>query len=153
MDGLWLACDHDKTIVIEQGIVGRELECAVLGNGNDVKASAVGEILPAEEFYSYEAKYNNSDSRTVVPAELPEGKADEIRAAATAIFKGLDGMGLSRVDFFLEKDTNKVIFNEINTLPGFTPISMYPMLFNHEGLTTEELVDKIVELGLDRYNG
>lgn len=152
VDALWLACDHDKTIVVEQGITGRELECAVLGNGSDIKASTVGEILAADEFYSYDAKYNNSESRTVLPAKLPKGKLDEIRKAAVEIFKALDGMGLARVDFFMEAKTNRVIFNEINTLPGFTPISMYPMLFNHEGLTTEELVDKIVELGLDRYN-
>ena len=153
VDGLWLACEHDRTIVIEQGIEGRELECAVLGNGDEIQASTVGEILAAEEFYSYDAKYNNADSKTVLPAKLPKGKLEEIQKAAVAIFKALDGMGLSRVDFFMEKGTNKVIFNEINTLPGFTPISMYPMLFNHAGYSTEELVDKIVELGLDRYNG
>ncbi len=152
VDGLWLACEHDRTIVVEQGIEGRELECAVLGNGADIQASTVGEILAADEFYSYDAKYNNAESKTVLPAKLPKGKLDEIQKAAVAIFKALDGMGLSRVDFFMEKGTNKVIFNEINTLPGFTPISMYPMLFNHAGYTTEELVDKIVELGLDRYN-
>ena len=152
VDGLWLAAEHDKTIVIEQGIVGRELECAVLGNGNKVEASTVGEILAADEFYSYDAKYNNNDSRTVLPADIPAEKCEEIRSAAVEIFKALDGMGLSRVDFFLEKDTNKVIFNEINTLPGFTPISMYPMLFNHAGYSTEELVDKIVGLGLERYD-
>lgn len=152
VDALWLACEHDKTIVIEQGIVGRELECAVLGNNDKIQASTVGEILAAEEFYSYDAKYNNSDSKTVLPAQLPDGKLEEIQKDAVEIFKALDGMGLARVDFFLENETNKVIFNEINTLPGFTPISMYPMLFAHEGFTTEELVDKIVELGLDRYN-
>ncbi len=151
VDALWLACDHDKTIVIEQGITGRELECAVLGNTPDIEASTVGEILAADEFYSYDAKYNNAESKTVLPADIPEKKREEIRAAAIEIFKALDGMGLSRVDFFLEKKTNKVIFNEINTLPGFTPISMYPMLFEHAGYSTEELVDKIVELGLKRY--
>lgn len=151
LDGLWLAADEDKTIVIEKGIVGRELECAVLGNEN-VEASVIGEVLSAEEFYTYDAKYNNKQSQTVLPAKLPEGKTEEIQKAAVSIFKALDGMGLSRVDFFLEKDSNRVIFNEINTLPGFTAISMYPMLFKEAGYPIEELIDKMIELGLDRYN-
>lgn len=150
VDGLWIASKEDSTIVVEENIVGRELECGVLGNDN-VQASVVGEILAAAEFYDYDAKYNNKESRTVLPADIPEEKAEEIREYAVKIFKALDGKGLSRVDFFLEKDTNRVIFNEINTLPGFTAISMYPMLFNEAGYSTEELVDKLIELGLTRY--
>ncbi len=152
VEGLKLACEHDKTVVVEQGIIGRELECAVLGSGSDIKASTVGEILPAEEFYSYSAKYKNAASRTVVPAKLQKGKLEEIRKAAVEIFKALDGTGLARVDFFLEKGTHKVIFNEINTLPGFTSISMYPMLFAHEGLPVKALLEEIVDLGLERFD-
>ncbi len=149
-EGLWTASREDKTIVIEENITGLELECAVLGN-DDVKASVVGQILAAAEFYDYDAKYNNSESKTVIPAPISDKKSDEIREKAVRIFKALDGMGLARVDFFLEEGTDRVIFNEINTLPGFTSISMYPMLFNALGITTEELVDRLIELGLRRY--
>lgn len=148
VDGLWIAAKEDRTIVVEENITGLELECAVLGN-SDVKASAIGQVLAAAEFYDYDAKYNNKESKTVIPAPIPDEKADEIREKAVKIFKALDGRGLSRVDFFLEEG-GRVVFNEINTLPGFTPISMYPMLFNEAGLTTEELVDKLIDLGFSR---
>jgi D-alanine-D-alanine ligase len=151
VDGLWVAAKEDGTIVVEENINGRELECGVLGN-IDVQASVVGEVLAAAEFYDYDAKYNNKESKTVLPADIPEDKAEEIRTSAIKIFKALDGRGLSRVDFFLENNTNRVVFNEINTLPGFTAISMYPMLFKEAGLSTEELVDKIIELGFSRYD-
>ena len=137
IDGLWTASEHDRTIVIEENITGDELECAVLGN-HDIQASAVGQIYAAAEFYDYDAKYNNAESKTV------------IRKKAIEIFKVLDGRGLSRVDFFLEEKTNRVIFNEINTLPGFTSISMYPMLFRAAGIDKEEIVDKLIELALTR---
>lgn len=149
VDGLWVAAKEDRTIVVEENITGLELECAVLGN-NDVKASAIGQVLAAAEFYDYDAKYNNRESKTVIPAPIPNDKADEIREKAVEIFKALDGRGLSRVDFFMEEGTNRIVFNEINTLPGFTPISMYPMLFNEVGIQTEELVEKIIELGFTR---
>lgn len=151
LDGLWTAADHDTTIVVEKGIGGREVECAVLGNADPV-ASPVGEILAADEFYNYDAKYNNKESKTVIPAKLPKTVSEKIRKHAVEIFKALDCKGLSRVDFFVEKGTNKVIFNEINTLPGFTSISMYPMLFEEAGIPLEELIDKLIDLGLNRYN-
>ncbi len=150
VDGLWIAAKEDRTIVVEENITGLELECGVLGNINAVP-SAIGQVLAAEEFYTYDAKYNNKESKTVIPAPIPEEKAKEIQNAAVAIFKALDGMGLSRVDFFME-ESGRIVFNEINTLPGFTPISMYPMLFKEAGIPTEELVDKIIELGLSRYD-
>lgn len=142
--GIVEAGHHDKKMLIEEMIVGRELECAVLGS-TDVHATGVGEILAAAEFYDYDAKYNNEESRTVVDPELPDGKREEIREAAMKIFKAVDGFGLSRVDFFLEKDTNVVIFNEINTLPGFTSISMYPMLWEGQGLSKDVLVEKLIQ--------
>lgn len=149
---LLLAAEHDRKILVEEMIIGRELEVAVLGS-HEAKAGAVGEILAAAEFYDYDAKYNNVESKTVVSPELPEGKEDEIRAKAVQIFKALDGYGLSRVDFFLEKDTNELVFNEINTLPGFTSISMYPMLWQEKGLSQRELVEELIELALKRFEG
>ena len=148
VDALWVAAKEDRTILVEENINGVELECAVLGN-SEVKASAIGQVLPAAEFYDFDAKYNNKESKTVIPAPIPENKADEIREKAVKIFKALDGRGLSRVDFFMEK-SGRIVFNEINTLPGFTPISMYTMLFNEIGISTEELVDKIIDLGFSR---
>lgn len=150
IEGLKLAAKHDTKILVERNIVGREIECAVLGNAVAPDASGVGEILSAAEFYDFDAKYSNADSKTVISPELPAGKADEIRAAAKAIFSAVDGYGLARVDFFLEKDTNRVVFNEINTLPGFTSISMYPMLWKEAGLSIEEQVEKQIQLAFNR---
>ena len=150
IEGLKLAAQHDTKILVERNIIGREIECAVLGSATDVKASGVGEILAAAEFYDFDAKYSNAESKTVLSPELPEGKEEEIRNAAKAIFAALDGYGLSRVDFFLEKDTNKIVFNEINTLPGFTSISMYPMLWKAQGMSIEELVEKQIQLAFER---
>lgn len=148
--GLKLAAKHDTKILVERNIVGREIECAVLGSAGNVEASGVGEILAAAEFYDFDAKYNNAESKTVLSPDLPEGKTEEIRETAKKIFTAMDGYGLSRVDFFLEKDTNQVIFNEINTLPGFTSISMYPMLWKEAGLDLEALVEKQIQLALER---
>ena len=141
------AAKFDKKILIEQGIDGKEVECAVLGN-EDVISSCVGEIKSAEEFYSYEAKYNNSESKTLIPANISEEKSEEIRKLAIKAFKAIDGKGLSRVDFFIENETNKVYINEINTMPGFTNISMYPKLFNEVGVGYKELLDKVINLAV-----
>ena len=148
--GLKLAANHDTKILVERNIVGREIECAVLGSAGNVEASGVGEILAAAEFYDFDAKYNNAESKTVLSPDLPEGKTEEIRETAKKIFTAMDGYGLSRVDFFLESETNQVIFNEINTLPGFTSISMYPMLWDKAGLDLEALVEKQIQLALER---
>ena len=145
IEGLKEAAKHDRKILVEETILGRELECAVLGDG-DVAASGIGEVLAAAEFYDYEAKYHNAESQTVLSPELPEGKAEEIRQAAVRIFKAVDGQGLSRVDFFLEHGTNRVVFNEINTLPGFTSISMYPMLWAEKGLDKPALIERLIGL-------
>ena len=136
------ASKFDKKILIEQGIDGREVECAVLGN--------VGEILAADEFYSYDAKYKNQESKTLIPAEISDDKSEEIRKLAIKAFKAIDGKGLSRVDFFIENGTGKVYINEINTLPGFTSISMYPKLFEQVGVEYSELLDRVIDLAFRR---
>ena len=152
MEGLKVAAVHDSKIVVEEGIVGREIECAVLSNRGHVEASCVGEIFSAGEFYDYDAKYNNAESKTVVPAEISPEKQDEIRKMAVKVFNAVDGSGLARVDFFVENETENVIFNELNTLPGFTPISMYSMLWAACGKSTAELLDNLIELALERFS-
>ena len=144
-----LAKEHDHRVLIEETILGHEVECAVLG-GQSVKASMVGEIMAAAEFYDYDAKYNDSESKTIVDPELPAGAKEKIRENAVAIFKQLDGFGLSRVDFFVEKETGEVVFNEINTFPGFTNISMYPMLWNAMGMELPALLDNLIDLAYER---
>lgn len=139
------ASKFDKKILIEENINGREMECAVLGN-EEVKASVLGEILPAEAFYSFSAKYQNSDSKTVEAPDLPEELTKKVRELAVKAYKAADCQGLSRVDFFVDDKENKIYINEINTLPGFTEISMYPKLWEKSGLTYTELLDKLIEL-------
>lgn len=134
----------DNKILIERCIKGRELECAIL-NG---KASSIGEILPSEEFYSYNAKYIG-DSKTIIPDDIPKELIDKIKKAAIKAFNAIDGEGLSRVDFFLEESTNKIYINEINTMPGFTEISMYPKLFYNDGISYRELLDILIEDAID----
>ncbi len=149
---LALAAQYDKKIIVEEAITGREIECAVLGN-EEPMVSGVGEILAAAEFYDYDAKYNNSESRTVIPADLDEKTTEEIRRIAKRIFTAVDGSGLARVDFFVEKETGRVLFNELNTMPGFTPISMYPMLWEQAGISNAELMDRFIELAFARDTG
>lgn len=127
--GLFEAAKNDRRILVEEMIVGHEVECAVFGGGvEEVRASGVGEILAAAEFYDFDAKYYNAESQTVADPKLPGNATEDVREAAVKIFKAVDGYGLSRVDFFVKKD-GTVVFNEINTMPGFTAISMYPMLW------------------------
>ena len=145
------AAKHDRKILVEETIIGREIECAVFGGGKEeVKASGVGEILAAADFYDFDAKYYNAESKTVTDPELPGNATEEVRKAAVAIFKAVDGYGLSRVDFFVKED-GEVVFNEINTMPGFTAISMYPMLWEARGVNKEELVDKLMSHALERF--
>lgn len=148
-DGLRQAAQHDRLILVEETIVGREVECAVLG-GRDARASGVGEILSAAQFYDYDAKYNSPQSRTVVDPQLPDGVAERIRKDAVAIFRAVDGWGLSRVDFFVENGTDEIVFNEINTMPGFTSISMYPMLWEARGLSVKQLVERLIQYAYNR---
>lgn len=147
-----LAAGYDKKVIVEEAIDGREFECAVLGNDMP-EVSGVGEVLAAAEFYDYDAKYNSQESRTVIPADLPEEKVEEMRKIAKCIFRAVDGSGLARVDFFMEKATGRVLLNELNTMPGFTPISMYPMLWEERGMKKTELMDRLIELAIARDTG
>ncbi|MGN0157960.1 MAG: D-alanine--D-alanine ligase family protein [Brotaphodocola sp.] len=148
--GLLEAAKHDRKILVEETIVGHEVECAVLGGGTKpVASSCVGEILAAAEFYDYDAKYINEESRTVIRPELPGDSAERVRRAAEKIFNAVDGYGLSRVDFFVT-NAGEVIFNEINTMPGFTAISMYPMLWEAAGISKKDLIDRLINLAFER---
>lgn len=138
------AAKYDKEILIEQGINGKEIECAVLGM-DDVKASCVGQILSADEFYDYDSKYKNAESKTIIPADVSKEISEKIRKTAIKAFKAVKGSGLARVDFFVDKETDEIYLNEINTMPGFTNISMYPKLWENCGLTYSELLDRLIE--------
>ncbi len=147
------ACLHDRRIVIEKGIDARELEVSVLGNDEPV-ASVVGEIVPGEkhEFYDYEAKYVDDGAELLIPADIPEGTAHLVRSLAVASFKAIDGAGIARVDFLLDRHTGDVYLNEVNTLPGFTSISMYPKLWEATGVPISNLVDRLLELAIERFD-
>ena len=142
------ASKFDNKIIIEESVNAREIECAVIGN-EEVEASILGEILPAEEYYSFDAKYTNVESKTKMPAELSEYQTNKIKKMAVKAFKAVDGKGLSRIDFFIDKDSEKIYLNEINTMPGFTTISMYPQLFEKCGLSYSNLIDKLINLALE----
>ena len=141
------AFKFDSKVLIEQGIKGKEVECAVLGNSKiGVEVSRVGEILSAEDFYTFDAKYENQNSKTVIPASITHEQQEEIRKLASKAFRAIDGNGLSRVDFFVEEGTGKVYLNEINTMPGFTNISMYPKLMEDFGYSYSSLLDRLIEI-------
>jgi D-alanine-D-alanine ligase len=146
-----VAAEFDRKIIIEQGINCREFECAVLGNDEPI-ASVVGEVIAGNEFYDYDAKYaTNSTSETIIPAHIPQETSELIRRYAIQAFQALDLSGLARIDFFIDKDTNQIYINEVNTMPGFTPISMYPKLWAASGIPYNELLDRLIELGIERY--
>jgi D-alanine-D-alanine ligase len=140
---------YDSKIVIEENIVGREIECSVLGNENPI-ASIPGEIIANEEFYSYDAKYKGAGSTAIIPAKLDKKTVEKIKNMAIDVFKTLGCEGMGRVDFFL-KENGDILVNEINTLPGFTAISMYPKLWEASGLPLVKLLDKLIDLGLQRF--
>jgi D-alanine-D-alanine ligase len=145
-----VAAEYDRKIIIERGINCRELECAVLGNDEPV-ASVVGEVIPSNEFYDYKAKYIDDRSQTIIPADISRAGAEEVRRQAVTAFLALDLCGLARVDFFLERESGQVYINEVNTLPGFTSISMYPKLWEASGLPYPQLLDRLIELALERH--
>lgn len=143
------ASEFDRKILVEEHIDGHEVECAVLGNENP-KAATVGEIIPTVEFYDFDAKYNDNSTKLQIPADLPSETIEKIREYAVRAFKALDGSGLSRVDFFVKHSNGDVVLNEINTLPGFTNISMYPKLWGASGIEYSELLDRLIELAEKR---
>jgi D-alanine-D-alanine ligase len=154
-DGLRRAIDlagqFDRKVVVEAAVAdAREIECGVLGNDHP-EASVPGEVIPGREFYDYEAKYLDDSSRTVIPADLPEATAVEIRRLAIAAFEAIDCTGLARVDFLLSGSTGEVVINEINTLPGFTTISMYSKMWEASGVSYPQLIDRLVALALERH--
>jgi D-alanine-D-alanine ligase len=145
-----IAAEYDTKIIVERGIVGRELECAVLGNEAPV-ASLPCEILPSRDFYDYEDKYLLDKAETKVPADLPAEKTAELRRLAVECYRAMECEGMARVDFLLEAATGKLFINEINTIPGFTSISMYPKMWEHSGIPMRALIDQLIELALDRH--
>jgi D-alanine-D-alanine ligase len=150
-DAMALAGSFDRKIVIEAAVPdAREIECAVLGN-DEPDASVPGEIIPSREFYDYESKYLDEGSRSVIPADLPNKTAEQIRKLAVEAFKAVDGAGMARVDFLLSRNSGKIFLNEVNTIPGFTTISMYPKLWAASGLEYPALLDRLIALGLERH--
>lgn len=145
------ALKYDKKIIIEECIYGRELEVGILGN-DDIIVSNVGEILPADDFYSYDAKYNSKGSIVKVPTSISDNIRTKILELAKRAYKELECSGLARVDFFLKNDTNEIYLNEINTMPGFTNISMYPLLFEEIGIKYDVLIDTLLDLGKQHYD-
>ena len=148
-EAIQLALANDRKVVFEAFVDGHEVECAVIGSDPAV-ATRPGEILAGAEFYTYDDKYKNGVSQTVIPAHLPEEKLDEVKTYAAMAYTALGCEGLARCDFFVEKNTGRVLINEINTLPGFTPISMYPKLMEHEGIPVPALIDRLIALALER---
>lgn len=144
------AAKYDRKLVVEEGIQCREIECSVLGNDNPI-ASVPGEIVPCNEFYDYRAKYLDEGSKLLIPAPIPPETAEEVRNLAIEAFRAIDCTGMARVDFFLEKQSGKVYLNEVNTIPGFTKISMYPKLWEASGLPYPQLIDRLIELAFERH--
>ena len=150
-EAIALALEYDRRVVVEEAINGRELEISVLGNDQPV-ASVAGEVVPCNEFYDFNAKYVNDDSDLIIPADLDKEKMAEIQAVAVRAFRALDLAGMARVDFFLERGSDRLLLNEVNTIPGFTSISMYPMLWEASGVALPDLVDRLVDLAVERHS-
>jgi D-alanine-D-alanine ligase len=145
------ALQFDRKIIVEAAVPNpREIECAVLGN-DEPEASVPGEVVPSREFYDYEAKYLDEGSRVLIPAPIDQAQADEIRRLSIDAFQAVDGAGMSRVDFLIAGDTGEIFVNEVNTIPGFTTISMYPKLWEASGVPYSELLDRLVTLALERH--
>ena len=146
-----MALEFDRKVVVEAAVPNaREIECAVLGN-DDADASLPGEIIPSREFYDYEAKYLDDDSKSVIPADLDAATVAKVRQLSIAAFRAIDAAGLARVDFLLARGTGEIVLNEINTMPGFTSISMYSKMWEASGVGYAELVDRLIRLGLERH--
>jgi D-alanine-D-alanine ligase len=149
------AARYDRKIIVEEGVGGakrkaREIECSVLGNDHP-EASVAGEIVPGKEFYDYEAKYLSEGSTLVIPAKLTRKQGKQVQQMAVQAFQAVDCSGLARVDFLMDPKTGKIYLNEINTMPGFTSISMYPKLWAASGVDYKTLIDRLIQLGLERH--
>ena len=147
---LALAAEYDRKIIVERGIEGREFECSVLGN-QEPEASFPCEVLPSREFYDYEDKYLLDQAKTQLPADLAPGKTAELRRLAVECYRAVECEGMARVDFLMERATGQLYINEINTIPGFTSISMYPKMWEYTGLAYPKLIDRLIELALERH--
>jgi D-alanine-D-alanine ligase len=145
-----LAARYDRKVIVENGIEAREIECSVLGNDRPV-ASLPGEVIPVNEFYDYEAKYVKEGSQIVIPARLTRAQARRVQEFSVRAFQAIDCAGMARVDFLLDRKSGKLWVNEINTIPGFTPISMYPKMWEASGLAYPQLLDRLIELALERH--
>lgn len=149
MEGLMEAGQYDRRVIVQTGLNVREIEVSVMGNDAPL-ASVCGEVLPGEEFYSYDAKYHDESSQTVIPADIPEELSERIRALAVQAYKACDLAGLARIDFFIDTDINKIYLNELNTIPGFTEISIYPLLWAASGVGNQELVENLIGYAMER---
>ena len=149
VDAIDLAFEYDRKVIVEEGIVGREIEIAVLGN-DEVKCSVAGEIVPKADFYDYEAKYEDNSTDLIIPAKISNEVYEQLKQMAITAFQAVDGSGLVRADFFVT-DNDEVYINEINTMPGFTPVSMYPLLWKESGLEYSALIEKLIQLAIERY--
>jgi D-alanine-D-alanine ligase len=147
-----LASAYDRKVIVERGIAGREFECAVLGNDHPI-AAVPCEILPSREFYDYDDKYLLDQAQTVIPADLSPDQTVEMQRLAVECYRAVECEGMARVDFLLETATNRLYINEINTIPGFTSISMYPKMWEYSGLPMPKLIDRLIELALERHAG
>jgi D-alanine-D-alanine ligase len=147
---LELAAAYDRKVIVERGIIGREFECSVLGNDDPV-AAVPCEILPSKDFYDYDDKYLLEKAETVIPANLSAEQTAELQKLAVECYRAVECEGMARVDFLLENATGKLYINEINTIPGFTSISMYPKMWEYSGLPMPKLIDRLIELALERH--
>lgn len=150
IDAINEAARYDRKIIVEESVNGREIEVAVLGN-DEPRASVAGEIVPKADFYDYNAKYVDGTSDLIIPAQLTDEQMNEVREMAVKAYQAIDGSGLSRVDFFLERETGRFLINEINTFPGFTIYSMYPKLWEATGISYSELLDELIRLAIERH--
>jgi D-alanine-D-alanine ligase len=148
--GLAEAAQYDRRLLVERGLDAREIEVSVLGNEDPI-ASVPGEIIPSREFYDYAAKYLDNASELLIPAPIPPETAERARELALRVYRAVDGAGMARVDFLLERTTGELYVGEINTIPGFTAISMYPKLWEASGIPYSELIDRLIQLALERH--
>jgi D-alanine-D-alanine ligase len=151
VEGLRLAATFDRKLLVERAVDARELEVSVLGN-DEPEASVVGEVVPAHEFYDYEAKYLDEGSKLLIPAPIDDDLSDDVRSMAVRAFQAVDAAGMARVDFFMERKSGRIFLNELNTIPGFTRISMYPKLWEASGLPYPKLIERLIELAIERFN-